>query len=174
MAVTLAHDFLLDPGSGGLGFIATSFDLMTSELNGLANGSAAVSSVGGSSGAFTNANTGNAIWMPAWLLFGGSITPTGGTIVGWFLESEDGSEFEAQVATASTTVMAMPGTPDIIIPASAATYSGASGSRIIRANGLVKFPFETTWKIVIQNLLGITLPSSGNILACGPAATGST
>ena len=41
-------DFLLDPGTNG--FIATPFNLMTTELNSLVNTDRALSSVGGSSG----------------------------------------------------------------------------------------------------------------------------
>src|SRR5579871_6670351 len=102
-------DFLQDPGTSG--FIVTPVNLQTTELNGLTNGSAATSSVGGTSGAFAQSNFGNAIDAEAWFISGGSFTPTAGAaLLGWFLRY-DGINYESLVATPSATVQALPRAP---------------------------------------------------------------
>lgn len=163
-------DFLQEPGTSG--FIVTPVNLMTTELNSLASGGAATSSVAGSSGVLNQTHIANAIYGSIWFTAGGSLTPTaGGFIAGWFLPSTDGgTTFEGLIATASTTVSRLPRAPDFTIPmyegGGTATASGtikmAQGRRILLPN--------ESFKIVIQNLSGVSLPASGNIITCGPAA----
>lgn len=160
-----ATNFLESAGTGG--FIATPFSLQTTELNSLANGGAAISSVGGTSGVFTQSSAGSAIWCSISITFGGAITPTaGGVIDVWFLRS-NATGYETAVATPSATVAALPRAPDAIIPLSAAAY--ASGNVAWVAGGFVKEPWESYY-VEVQNLSGATLPSTGNILKCGPTA----
>lgn len=166
-----ATNFLESAGTNG--FIATPFSLMTTELNTLTYGSAVTSSVNGTSGVFSQSSGGSSIWCSIWLKLGGNFAATpavGGVIEGWFLRSSDGgTTFESAVATASSTVAALPRAPDFILPASAATY--ASGNLIWAAGDYVKLPW-TSYKVIIQNLLGTSAStaSSGNILTCGPTA----
>lgn len=100
--------------SGGTGgFLTSPFNLMTTELNTLTNGSSATSSVGGTSGVFTQSSQGSGIWGFAHFKSGGAVTPTaGGYIAGWFLYSPDaGSTFEFTVSNTD-----LPRNPDFIIP----------------------------------------------------------
>jgi hypothetical protein len=69
-AASAATPFLWQPGTSNNGLYAPSLTLMTTELNSLASGSVAVSSVGGTSGVFSNANTGQVIWSPMMLTIG--------------------------------------------------------------------------------------------------------
>lgn len=162
-----ATNFLDAAGTNG--FIATPFNLQTTELNAQTNGAASTSSVGGSSGKFSQTDFASGIWGLIWFISGGSFTPTaGGVISGWFLQSTDGgTTFEALVSTPSTTVAALPRAPDFIIPFDAAAL--ASGN-IKFCSGLVKLPWPSC-KIVLQNNTGATLPATGNIVVCGPVAT---
>lgn len=152
--------------AGTNGFIQAQFNLMTTELNTLGSGLAATSSVGGTSGVFTQTNWANAIWGGIQFKSGGAFTPTaGGIIAGWFLISQDGgSTFEAVIATASATVMALGRAPDFVIP----TYEGgaawASGNIRALQGRFIKTPWESH-KIVFQNLSGVALPASGNVLS---------
>ena len=155
--------------AGTNGFLTTPFNLLSTELNSLGSGSAATSSVGGSSGVFSQTNFANGIWGQHWFKSGGSFTPTaGGVMALWFLLSIDGgTTFESIVATASTTVMALSRAPDVIIPMDVAAY--ASGN-IRFAGGFQKLPWLSC-KVVVQNLTGAALPSSGNLIECGVVAT---
>jgi len=157
-------NFLDAAGTNGL--IQAQFSLMTTELNSLTNGSAATSSANGTSGVFTQSNWSQAIWGGVEFYSGGAFTPTvGGYIAGWFLLSQDGgSTYEALLSTPSATVFALGRSPDFIIP----TYEGgaawASGSIRAIQGRFIKTPWETH-KIVIQNMSGATLPSTGNKIA---------
>lgn len=163
----MAVNFLQAAGTNG--FIATPFNLQSTELNALASGGAATSSVGGSSGVFSQTNDANAIWGSVYFTAGGASTPTaGGYIAGWFLRSTDGgTTFESAIATPSTTVPALQRSPDFIIPFSAAALSTGN---IVWATGLVRLPFES-YKVVIQNMTGAALSASGHTVKLGPVAT---
>lgn len=160
----MATNFLDAAGTNGL--IQAQFSLVTTELNSLTNGSAATTSVNGTSGVFTQTNWANAIWGGIQFKSGGAFTPTGGgAIWGWFLLSQDGgSTFEAVIATASSSVPALGRAADFIIP----TYEGgaawASGNIRAIQGRYVKVPWESH-KLVIQNMSGVTLPSSGNVIS---------
>lgn len=161
-------NFLLAAGTNGL--IASPFNLLSSELNALANGAAAVSSVGGSSGVFTQASLASALAAGLYFTFGGSQTPSaGGVIPIWFLLSPDGgTSFETAVSTPSTTVMALSRSPDAIFNFDNAAF--ASGN-IRWVNGLhIPSPWES-FKVLAQNLTGGTLPSTGNLIKAGPVTT---
>jgi hypothetical protein len=161
-------NFLDAAGTNGL--IQSAFTLMSTELNSLTSGGAATSSVNGSSGVFTQSSYSNAIWAPVWFQAGGSFSPTaGGALVGWFLLSPDGgSTFEAAISTPSTTVPALPRSPDFIIPLdSSGTYSSSTIKWC--AGRFVKAPWESH-KVLIQNLSGTTLPASGNLIKAAGVA----
>jgi hypothetical protein len=160
-------DFLLDPGTSG--FIATPFNLMTTELNTLASGSAATSSVGGTSGVFSQTNFGSAIELEFWFLSGGAFTPTaGGTLACWWLKSTDGgTTFEALISTPSTSVPALGRPPDLLLP----LYEGGAAwaSNNIRNGIIARAPYPFA-KLVTQNFSGVSLPASGNIIKAAPVA----
>jgi hypothetical protein len=142
---------------------------MSTELNSLANGSAATSSVGGTSGVFTQTNFANAIWSEIYFTAGGAFTPTaGGFIAGWYLKSPDGgSTYESAISTPSTTVMALPRSPDFIIPFDAVALAANNQKW---GQSYFKNPWPTC-KVLIQNLTGAALYSSGNLIKAGPVAT---
>ena len=108
---------------------AASLTFLTTELNALANGAAATSSVGGASGVFTESlhasyPFGDISFNPGGAF--GSAPNAGAYLAGWFLLSPDGTNFETIVGTPSSTQTALPRSPDFIIPIDAAT--GASGN----------------------------------------------
>lgn len=149
--------------AGTNGFIATPFNLMTTELNTLAIGANAVSSVGGTSGVFAQSNFASAIWGEIHFKSGGAFTPlAGGYLAGWFLYSPDGgTTFEKVVAATD-----LPRIPDFVIPLFASAYAS---SDIAQAQGIVRMPWWST-KVYIGNRSGVALPSSGNVIQAGPVA----
>jgi hypothetical protein len=157
-----SKDFLLDPGTNG--FIATPFNLMTTELNGLVTSDSALSSVGGTSGVFSQTNFVNGMLYEAWLLAGGTISTmtAGGTITGWWCKSTDGgTTFEKTVSNT-----AFPRSPDLVINLDAA-YAASD----IRFGYISPCPWPSA-KLFIMNLSGQTLPSSGNIIKAAPVGWG--
>lgn len=163
----MATNFLEAAGTNG--FIATPFNLLSTELNTLANGAAALSSVGGTSGVFSQSNNANGIWGSLYFSAGGAFTPAaGGYLAGWFLRSPDGgTSFETEVATPSGTVAALARTPDFIIALDNAAF--ASGNIRWCQGGKVQLPWES-YKLLLQNNSGVALPSSGNLIKVGPTA----
>jgi hypothetical protein len=157
----MATDFLLDAGASG--FKATPFNLMSTELNALGSGSSATSSVGGTSGVFTQTNFVNCIWGEIAFTAGGAFTPTtGGYLAGWFLLSPDGgTSFEKVVASTD-----LPRAPDFIIPFFASAYAL---NDISQASGIVKLPWWST-KLFVVNHAGVALSASGHLIKCGPVA----
>lgn len=156
-----ASNFIWSPGTSNNGEIATTLTLMSTELNSLTNGSVIVSSVGGSSGLFTNSNTGQAIWGEVMFTAGtaGATCAAGANIAGWFLTSLDGSTFEPTAA--------VPGRPpDFIVPLPATTLNAT-----YRAASLVRIP-AVNFKIIIQNNCGAsgTLAASANTVKIGLTA----
>lgn len=156
----MATNFLEAAGTNG--FITTPFNLMTTELNTLANGSNAISSVGGTSGVFSQSNFASAIWGDIHLKAGGAFTPTaGGYFAGWFLYSPDGgTTFEKVVAATD-----LPRPADFIIPVFASAYASTD----ISSSNIVRLPWWST-KVYIANHSGVSLPASGNVIQCGPVA----
>ena len=155
-------NFLLAPGTNG--FIATPFNLVSTELNALASTETIVSSVGGASGVFDQDNTASAMFGSIWFICGGALNPTaGGLLRGWFLRSTDGgTTFERAVADT-----AQPRAPDFVIPLFDAAYavSEVAWAQEIR----VELPAES-FKVAIQNVAGAALPATGNLILLGPTA----
>jgi hypothetical protein len=163
-----ATNFLEAPGTNG--YIAAPFNFLSTELNTLANGAAATSSVGGSSGVFSQSNTVSAIFGAVYFVSGGSFTPNvaAADLAGWFLVSPDGgSTFETATASPSNTVLAMSRPADFIIPLSAAAY--ATGNIALCAGGYVQLPWGS-FKVLLQNYSGVSFPATGNLIKVGPVA----
>jgi hypothetical protein len=158
--------------SGTNGFVSAPINLLSTEINTLGSGSAAISSVGGSSGVFDQSSFGNCPWLSIYFTSGGAFTPVvGQCLYGWFLLSPDGgASFETEVATPSTTVLALSRNPDFIIPLDNAAY--ATGNIRWCQGRFVKAPWESS-KIIVQNVGGaspVALPSSGNLIKAGGVA----
>jgi hypothetical protein len=151
----MATNFLEYSG-GTNGFLTAPFNLMSTELNALANGSNAVSSAGGTSGVFTQSSWGSGIWGVIDLVAGGAFTPTaGGYLAGWFLYSPDGgTTFEKVVAATD-----LPRAPDFIIPLFASAYAAND----VSSSGLVKLPWWSH-KVYIANHAGVALASTSNLI----------
>lgn len=158
----MATNFLEYSG-GTNGFLTSPINAFTTEINTLANGSSATSSVGGTSGAFTQSSFGSGIWGVAHFKAGGAVTPTaGGYLAIWFLYSPDGgTTYEFTVSNTD-----LPRPPDITIPLYASAY--ASGN-ISQSSGIFRLPFWQC-KLFIVNHAGAALPSSGNVVQIGSVA----
>jgi hypothetical protein len=147
------------PGLGNTGLFAGPVTVLSTELNSLASGSVAASSVGGSSGLFNNTYTRQAVWARGVLTASTSAAvSTGGNISCWFLETLDGSTFESISA-------APPRSPDIVFPAPASTLS----STTLLSQGLVRLP-TLRFKVLCQNNFGQALTASGNTVVVAPLA----
>jgi len=157
----MATNFLLATGTNG--FIATPFNLQTTELNALGSGANAVSSVGGTSGVFTQTNFASAIWCAVHFKSGGAFTPTtGGYLAGWWLYSPDGGSTFEKVVSATD----QPRPPDFVIPLFASAYAT---NDIAQSSGIVRCPWWST-KAYIGNRSGASLPATGNVIQAGPVA----
>jgi hypothetical protein len=158
-------NFLWGAGTSNNGLLTSAFSLMTTELNSIGSTDTAASTVGGSSGVFTNSNTAQAIWAELYFKFGAAVASAlsgGANLAGWFLVSPDGgTTFETTASNA-----AQPRAPDFIIPFPATTI--ASGA-VYKAQGLVRVS-ALEFKIFIQNNSGQSFPSSGNTLQMAPVA----
>jgi hypothetical protein len=88
----MATNFLWNAGTSNNGLLTSAITLMSTELESIASAAVIVSSVGGSSGLFTNSNTAQAIWADLFYYPGNAgCTPTAGAnMSGWFLTSPDG------------------------------------------------------------------------------------
>lgn len=152
----MATNFLEYSG-GTNGFLATPFNLISSELNSLANGNGTTSSVGGSSGQFTQTNWSNGIWGVVDLVAGGTFTATaGGYIAGWFLYSPDGgTTFEKTVANTD-----LPRPADFTINLFAAAYAA---NDVQQNSGRFWIP-NWTHKVFVMNHAGVSLAATGNII----------
>lgn len=157
----MVANFLWQAGASNSGLLVPAVSLLTTELNSLAINGTVVSSVGGSSGVFTNSNMGQGIWGHIFATFGavGSNTTTPASVCGWFLKSFDGgTTFEA-----STT----PRAPDFAIPVP--SNQTILANTVYEAEGIVRIP-AIPFKVLFLNLLGQAMASSGNILRVAPAA----
>lgn len=164
----MATDFLLDAGTNG--FKATPFNLLTTELNSLAAGASATSSVGGSSGVFSQTNWANCSFGSIYFTCGGAFTPAvGDSLSGWFLLSTDGgTTFETVVVTPSTTVPALARAPDFTIALDNAAF--ASGNIRWCQGRFVQTPWESCKVILQNNCASAALPATGNLIKLGPVA----
>jgi hypothetical protein len=154
-------DFLQKTGTNG--FLTAPFNMMSTELNTLANNASAVSSVGGTSGVFTQTSWGSGIWGVAHFLAGGTFTPgVGGYLAAWFLYSPDGgTSFEKVV---SGTDMARP--PDFTVPL---YNSSHAANDVVQSSGIIRMPWWST-KLFVVNHAGVSLPSSANLIKLGSVA----
>jgi len=144
------------------GFLVNPFNLMTTELNTLANATSVTSSVGGTSGVFTQTNTGSGLWGIVHFKAGGAFTPTqGGYLAGWFLYSPDGSAFEKVASNTD-----VPRAPDFIIPFIAAAHAT---NDVVQCSGLVRLPWWS-FKVYVMSRVGASLAASGNVLQLGSVA----
>ncbi|MGH7044950.1 MAG: hypothetical protein ACREE2_01000 [Stellaceae bacterium] len=156
-----ALPFLWQPGTANNGLYAPAMTLMSSELDSVASGAVAVSSVGGLAGVFSNANTGQVIWSPLLLTLGPTTGAfqTGGNLSCWFLQSVDGATFEVGSA-------APPRAPDFVFPLPAASLGT---TEMFLSQGLVRLP-ALRFKVLCQNNSGQTLNASGNSVELAPTA----
>jgi hypothetical protein len=156
-----AVDQLWDAGTNG--FITSPFNLLTTELNTLANGASVTSSVGGSSGKFAQSNYGSALQGYATFKFGGSYTPNVGDHLDvWFVRSVDNSVFET---TFSNTDMAR--APDAQFTFNNAAYS--SGNTVLSNAPVTVFP-GPHFVYAVSHMTAASLPSSGNVIQFAPCA----
>lgn len=157
-------NFLWDAGTSNNGLLTSAITLLSTELNSLATTDTVTSSVGGSSGVFTNSNTAQAMWADIFLTLGavGTALSAGATVAGWFLTSPDGGTTFETPATNT----APPRPPDfvILLPATTITAGWA-----YKAMGLVLVP-ALEFKVYLQNSSGQTWASSGNTLKLAPVA----
>lgn len=139
------------------GWLAASFNLLTTELNTLANGAYAISTVAGSSGVLDNGSNKYPNCHVEFLA-GGNYTPlANGYIPIWLLESLDGTNYDdgsASIVPARR--------PDITISVRAGTTITPRG----QAKGLL-MP-QGLYKVLAANMTGATFPSSGNVIVARP------
>lgn len=156
----MATNFLNAP------IVKPQFNLLTTELNTLGGGAAVTSSVGGTGGVFAQSDWGQSMWSDIQFLSGGAFTPVAGQVlIGWFLKTLDGTNFESLLSTPSTTVQALGRTPDFIIPLYEGGAAWASGSRRTQNGPCVRVP-TVSHKILLQNFgpSAVALPPNGNTL----------
>jgi len=161
LSAQAASPFLWQPGTANNGLYAPALTLMSSELDAVASGAVAVSSVGGAAGVFSNANTGQVIWSPLLLTLGPTTGAfqTGGNLSCWFLQSVDGTTFE-------NTATSPPRAPDVVFPLPPASLSA---TEMFLSQGLVRLP-ALRFKVLCQNNSGQTLNASGNSIVLAPTA----
>lgn len=145
--------------SGTNGFTTAPFDVLTTELNSVSTGNTALSSVGGSSGLFSNSNTGRDIYGLVTFVSGGTFTPSANSYIeGWFLDQGDDTTPEKFVTNSAQARAA-----DFIIRLHAAAY--ASGDTAL-CNGRRVVLSPIRFKVGVR-VLNATLPSSGNKIKVG-------
>lgn len=151
----MATNFIWAPGSSNDGLLTTAVSLMTTELQSLTNTSVIISSVNGSSGVFTNSNTGQAMVGEIFWNVGnpgvGSSLSSGANIAGWFLTSWDSGTTYEQTSVAPSRP------PDFIIPLPATTITA---STTYKASGPIMIP-ALKFKVIVQNNTGQTLGNGG-------------
>lgn len=123
--------------------------------------------VSNSTTTFTSSYFGQAIYGVMTLTLGSTnyspiAAAAGGNICGWFLQSQDGTNFEK--ITSSLPSIGRP--PNFIIPLT--TY-GATASQQFLASGLVQIP-ATKFQVAIQNNTSQTFASTGAYISLAPIA----
>src|SRR6185312_9275681 len=124
----MATNFLYAAGTSNSGLLTAAVTLMSTELNALASAGVIISSVGGTSGLFTNSNTAQGIFADLFFTLG-TVTSmsVGANLTGWFLTSPDSG------TTLESTTVVPPRAPDFIVPLDATT-----GNKVYRTAGLVR------------------------------------
>lgn len=129
-------------------------------LASLTNGSTSLSDGTADTGIFSQASFSNGQKLTAYFTNGtASFTPAaGGNLSFWWVKSTDGgTTFEDVVATASSTVAALPWAPDFMIQFDNAAF--ASG-KIRYCSRPFWYPYTST-KLMVQNNTGVTLSTTG-------------
>lgn len=159
LIVLVGRNALYAPGTSNSGLLTSAISLQTTELNALANASVIVSSVGGTSGLFTNSNTGQAKVGEIFFTLGTVTTMSAGAnLAGWFLQSPDSG------TTLESLTVVPPRPPDFIVPLDATT-----GNKVYKAAGQVRLP-ALQFKVLVQNNSGQAFTSTGNTLKLAPIA----
>lgn len=151
------NPFLWAPGTSNNGLYASRLTLMTTEMNTLTNGSVIISSVNGTSGVFSNSNTGQALVGTVSFVSGasGPTCAAGGNIAGWFLQSLDGTTFEPTAAVPARA-------PDFVVALPVAAITSNTFN-----SGVIPLP-ALKFKVLVQNNCGSSLSATGNIIYVGP------
>lgn len=147
------------------GFYVTPLSVSsTGDLASLANGSA-TTLAGGT--AYTQASWSSALWCYVTIKFAATNwTPSsGGLIAGWFAKSYDGgTNYETISVTASSTIMALPRSPDFIVG-----LDNANMTSQVKWSAIVPLPNAQT-KIIVQNFAGVTIGTGTHTVFVGPFA----
>ncbi len=152
--------FLWGAGASNNGLLQSALTLLSTEMNSLANAGTALSSVGGSSGLFSNSDTGQATQGDVYLTLGAisSALVAGAVVSGWFLPSPDGgTTFDNYVSGA-----ALSRAPDFIVPLPATTITAGWAYKSFGMHKVIVPAYK--FKVMIQNNTGQTFASSGNTL----------
>lgn len=155
----MATNFLWYSGvTSNDGLLVASVSLVTTELNNLATGSLALSSVNGSSGAFVNTYFGQGMLADIFLNCGGpalaGTLSAGANLAGWFLVSPDGG---TTYEWSNGNTQQPPRPPDFLVPLPAATSLAAAS--VFKGAGPIMVP-PGVFKIIVQNNSGQTLAPS--------------
>lgn len=141
--------------------VGTTVNLIAStELNGLANNGTVTST-----GSFSQTNFASAPYaylMLTVVTAGWNVTAGGANISGWFLLSDDGSNFEATV-----TGSALSRAPDFFIPLP--LVSPIAIGRYFAAGPVVPVPWSS-FKVYLQNNTGAATSSNSHTLRAMPLA----
>lgn len=156
----MAGNFLETAGTGGITGTARVVT-WTTALAGLAYGGATTSDATADTGIFSQSSFGNAPQLMAWFQTGHTntmATTSGGILACWWLLSTDGgTTFESLVSTPSSSVLALPRTPDFIIPVYDTTALPVDTIKF--AQGPFRYPYLGC-KLVLQNLSGVAINSA--------------
>lgn len=160
----MAIDFLWAQGTNGL--ITPLLSLITTEANSLANGNTCSSTVGGTSGVFSQANTAQGIWGELFLTLGtigSALSANSPNVSGWFLTSPDGGTTIETPATNTS----LPRPPDFIIPLPSTTITAGW---VFKATELIQAP-ALSFKVYMQNNTGQNFSATGNSLKIAVVAS---
>jgi len=153
----MATNFLWYSGTSNDGLLTSALTIMSTELNTLTSGSYAISSVAGSSGVISNSSTAQGMWAVPFFTFGGTVTPASPLNLSlWFAESLDGSTFED-----ASSLLAR--SPDVVFAFANSSYASKT---VIGQSRIVRVP-ALKFKVIVQNNIGGSLPSSGNLVKLG-------
>ena len=162
----MAINFLWANGTSNSGLITPLLSLITTEANSLANNNTCVSTVGGTSGLFSQTNTTQGIWGELFLTLGAigtSLSSNSPNLSGWFLTTPDsGTTIETPATNAS-----LPRPPDFIIPLPSTTITAGW---VFKATELIQVP-SLMFKTYIQNNSGQGFSATGNSLKLAVVAS---